>query len=90
MAYQVGITNTSTVTDEVGGYGVTFWAGGQEVGSDQELATGLISPGQTLYWSVIEDHSISGDGDDPNQALAQTSAIPASATSCQFTQWSAP
>ncbi|HUY52678.1 MAG TPA: hypothetical protein VMV92_44420 [Streptosporangiaceae bacterium] len=90
LAYQVTLTNSSGSTADVGGFAVAFYSGGTEVGSDQEQATGLITQGQSLSWTVIEDQTVHGYGDDPDQALAQTGSIPASGTTCSFVQWSAP
>lgn len=88
MAYQVTLTSTSEVTADVGGFGVAFYdVAGSEAGSDQETGTGLVTAGQSLTWTVIQDHSVSGWGDDPNEQFTQTSAIPVDATSCQFVQW---
>ena len=88
LAYQVTLTNGSAATADVTGFAVAFYAAGSETGSDQESASGFITQGQSLTWTVIEDHTIHGYGDDPNQQLAQTAAIPAGADSCQFVAWS--
>jgi hypothetical protein len=87
LAYQVTLTNSSGATADVGGYAVAFYdSTGAEDGSDQESATGFITPGQALNFTVIEDQTVHGYGDDP-RGLAQTSAIPAGAATCQVVQW---
>ena len=60
---------------------------GAEDGSDQASAAQFITPAQSLAFTVIEDHTVHGYGDDSNQQLAQTAAIPASAATCQLVQW---
>jgi hypothetical protein len=88
IAYRVTLTSTSEATAGVSGFAVAFYdPAGTEAGSDQETATGFITAGQSLSWNVIEDHSVNGWGDDPDQQLMQTSAIPLNAVSCQFVQW---
>jgi len=89
LAYQVALTNNSGATAQVTGFGVAFYdASGAEDGSDQESASGLITQGQSLSWTVIEDHTVHGYGDDSNQEWAQTAAIPPGAATCQFVAWS--
>jgi hypothetical protein len=88
LAYQLTLTNDSGNTADVGGFAVVFYSGSTEAGSDQEQASGFITPGQSLSWTVIEDHTVHGYGDDPNQQLAQTADIPAGAATCQLVQWS--
>ena len=87
LAYQLTLTNDSPVTADVSGFAVVFYSGSTEAGSDQAQASGFITPGQSLAWTVIEDHTVRGYGDDPNQQLAQTGGIPASADTCQLVQW---
>lgn len=91
LAYQLTLTNKSAATADVGGFAVAFYdASGTETGSDQEQASGFITPGQSLSWTLIEDLSVSGYGDDPNGQLAQTGDIPNDAASCQLVQWMEP
>jgi len=74
----------------VTGFAVAFYdAARSEDGSDQQAATGFITPGQSLAWSVIEDHTVRGYGDDPNQQIPQTAAIPAGAAS-SLLPWTRP
>ena len=87
LAYQVTLTNGSGTVADVAGVAVAFYSSGTEDGSDQAQATGFITPGQSLTWAVIEDRTVGGYGDDPNQRLMQTGAIPAGADSCQFLEW---
>jgi hypothetical protein len=88
IAYQVTLTSTSEATADVSGFAVAFYdSAGAEAGSDQETATGLITAGQSLSWTVIENHSVNGWGDDPAQQFTQTSAMPPGTASCQFIQW---
>jgi len=50
-------------------------------------ASGFITLGQSLTWTFIEDHTVSGYGDDPNGTLAQTGPYPGNASTCQLMQW---
>jgi len=89
LTYQLTLTNDSESTAAVTGFAVVFYdASGAEAGSDQETATGYIVAGQSLTWTVIEDRTIHGYGDDSNQEWAQTASIPASAATCQLVGWS--
>lgn len=91
LAYQVTLTSTSVATADVTGFAVAFYdTSGSEAGSDQEQTSGFITPGQSLSWTFIEDHTVSGYGDDPNEQLAQTGNIPAGAATCQLVQWDHP
>jgi hypothetical protein len=90
LAYQLTLANNSSVTADVSGFAVVFYTGSAEAGSDQEQASGFITPGQSLAWTVIEDHTVREYGDDPNQQLTQTGSIPAGAATCQLVQWSHP
>lgn len=91
LAYRLMLTNKSAVTADVAGFAVAFYdASGTEARSDEETASGFITPGQSLTWTVIEDQSVSGYGDDPNQQLAQTGNIPSGAATCQLVQWTHP
>ena len=90
LAYRLTLTNDSGSTADVSGFAVVFYSGSAEAGSDQEQATGFITPGQSLAWTVIEDHTVSGYGDDPTQQLMQTGSIPAGTDSCQLVQWDHP
>ncbi len=87
LAYQLTLTNDSAYTAEVTGFAVAFYdSAGTEMGSDQEQASGFITQGQSLEWTVIENHTLRGYGDDPN-GLAQTANIPLGATTCQLVTW---
>lgn len=89
LAYRLTLNSTSANTASVTGFAVAFYdASGVEAGSDQESASGFITPGQSLAWTVIEDATVHGYGDDPNEQITQTGAIPASAATCQLVQWS--
>ena len=83
MAYQLTLTNNSGVTADVAQFAVVFYdATGTEVGSDQQDATGFITPGQSLTWTELSDSAVDGTGDggsDPN--------IPVAAATCQLVQW---
>lgn len=87
LAYQVTLTNNSGATASVTGFAVVFYTGGVEDGSDQQGTNGFITPGQSLAWTVIEDQTVHGYGDDSNQEWMQTGAIPTGADSCQLVQW---
>lgn len=89
LAYRVTLTNASASTADVTGFAVAFYLiSGSEAGSDRaQFGDAFITAGQSLAWTVIEDHTILGYGDDPNQQLAQTSNIPGGVASCQFLQW---
>jgi hypothetical protein len=89
LAYQLTLTNDSGATADVTGFAVVFYdSTGAEAGSDQESASGFIVPGQSLAWTVIEDHTIHGYGDDSNQEWMQTGGIPPGAATCQLVRWS--
>ncbi len=88
LAYQLTLTNDSASTADVTGFAVVFYnSAGTEYGSDQEQASGFITLGQSLSWTVIEDHTLRGYGDDPNEQLSQTANIPLGATTCQLVEW---
>jgi hypothetical protein len=89
MAFQVTLTNNGTVTANVDEIAVAFYAGGTEQGSTTAGATGFITPGQSLTWTVRDPLATdgTGTGDRGDQA---DGTIPASATSCSLVQWDHP
>jgi hypothetical protein len=54
-AYQVTLHNTGSATVQINQLAVIFYnsGDGHEIGSDQENATGLIAPHQSLSWQEI-------------------------------------
>jgi hypothetical protein len=81
-AYQLTLTNTSSATAHVTGFAVVFYdSSGGETTSDQESASGFITPGQSLTWT-----------EDPWSvqqspfAAGETGAVDSGAT-CQLVQW---
>lgn len=77
--YQVTLTNTGNTTADVGGIAVIFYSQGTETGSDQENATGLIAPGQSLTWTETpygwgEAEYSAGEGQEDGSAGPENGA----------------
>jgi hypothetical protein len=90
MAFQMTLTNPGSATADVGGIAVAFYdASGVEQGSVNAGATGYITGGQSLTWTVRSPLATdgSGTGDQGDQADAQ---IPLTASSCSLVQWETP
>jgi hypothetical protein len=87
MAFQMTLANSGSVTAQVSQIAVAFYANGAEQGSTTAGATGFITPGQSLTWTVRSPLAVdgTGTGDQGNQA---ESTIPATADSCSLVQWS--
>jgi hypothetical protein len=78
--YELTLTNSSSVTAEVGGFAVVFYDGGSELGSDtQNGFDSFITQGQSLTWT--EQTSAMNVGD--------AGAVDTVAT-CQLVKWSPP
>jgi hypothetical protein len=90
MAFQMTLTNPGSATANVDGLAVAFYdSSGVEQGSVNAPATGYITSGQWLTWTVRSPLATdgSGTGDKGNQADGQ---IPPTATSCSLVQWGTP
>lgn len=86
MAFQMTLTNNGTITADVAQLAVAFYANGAEQGSTAAGATGFITPGQSLTWTVRSPLAVdgSGTGDQGDQA---DGTIPATGTSCDLVEW---
>ncbi len=88
-AYQLSLTNTSSVTAEVIGFSVAFYSEGQELTSDSEPfgSPTFITAGQTLTWTEDPwgDYS-NGQASVGPYAAGETGGINSVAT-CQLVQW---
>ena len=82
-AYQVTLTNTSSVTADVTGFAVVFYDGsGTETGSTSNYVSEFITPGQSLTFTENDWTNLSS----APFAAGSNGAVDAAAT-CQLVQW---